>query len=389
VSTYSFLHRNSDAQRLAVAVAVSWFSLSLVGLAILLEVLHATRSYAAAGGALSAYGLATAFSSVPRGRLIDHHGARLVLPLMTAVYVSALAAMVGAASLGRSPAVLVVLAAVASASTPPLIGVARTQWAEIVAPEALPSAYAVTALLGDVTMVAGPATAGLLATLVSAASGLLLAAASVTLGASLIIRSLREVSSISESTPRSHSAFRFSGLRTVAIAGVAVGVALGTLDVAVPVLAASRGDKWASGLLLGALAGGSVVGSLLSPRLTSRVSAVGRYVGGFAGLGTSAIALVDIPALIVVAVLLMPAGISWGIANVALYELLDTVVPRAHATEAWTWLGSGEGVGQAAGALVAGVLATRGSLTLAFALVPAGACAALGLGLARRRSLQA
>ena len=93
-----------------------------------------------------------------------------------------------------------------------------------------------------------------------------------------------------------------------------------------------------------------------------------------------------VSSVVALALVLVFAGAAYGVLNVALFELLDVVVPSRNAVEALTWLTTAGGIGIAAGAAIAGQLAADSPesalLLTAFATIP-GAI----LAFARRRSL--
>jgi MFS family permease len=356
------------AWQLAAACGAAWLSFSTVFLALLLQVDHVTGSFAAAGAGAAVFGLASAAAGVPRSRAVDRHGARRVLPWLGAAHVVALLAVALGEPLRLGAPALIALIAVASASTPPLIAVARSEWSRVLPPGEEAGGYAVTALAGDVSQVAGPALAGALAVLVDPAAGVVVAAGLAGVSTVMIVpvADRRDASAGHSSRPDS-GAMRYAGLRTVTAAGLGLGMALGALDVVLPALATQRGMRWSAGILLGAIALGSVVASLYSPRLGKRHGPSARYAIGLGVFAAASVPLPLKPPLLALLTLLPVAGFAWGLVNVSLYELLDRVVPPLHATEAWTWLATAEALGGSGGAALGGVIvdhAIGGALAL-------------------------
>lgn len=406
LSAWTLLPRGAAARRLALACACAWTGVAVIALSIVLYVVDATGAYSVAGAAAAGYALAVAFFSVPRSRMVDRFGPRRVFPVLTLLHVTALAGLIAAGRADAPGAVFVALTAVASGSTPPLIGFARGQWAKVVPADELPRAYALTAMLGDIAQIGGAPAAGFLAALVNPAAGLVAAGAFTSLGMVLVLRTVREHEALVENDApdqpqdqqdgapqegvktHSRSAISFPGLRTLTIGGVGAGLGLGAVDIAVTALSTARGDRWAIGLMLGALGIGGMVGSVVSPRLAQQLSPARRYVAGLGVLVLSTVLLVLTPPGAVVGVLLLVAGFAWGVTNVVLYELLDLVVPSTHSTEAWAWLSTAESLGAAGGAAIAGLVAAH-SLPLTFALVSAAVCTGLLTGLLGRRTLVA
>ena len=165
------------------------------------------------------------------------------------------------------------------------------------------------------------------------------------------------------------------GLLTIVLVDVWVQMGVGSIDVASPVLGGASGA-----IALAVFAAGSVAASTWGGQ--SSVEADRRFVGGtvalaavmaFCALAHSVAELVPI---------MLFAGAGYGVINVALFELLDVVVPSHRAVQAMTWITSAGGLGAAIGAALAGHLGTDATLLAAVAVAPGAAIAA-----GRRRTL--
>lgn len=387
--------RTSAAWLLVLACATGWLALSITGLAIVLQILDATGSSSTAGLAAGVYGLTAAFIGVPRARIVDRFGPRRTLPWLALIHATALGLFVLSAQSDIHATALIVLVAVVSASTPPMIGAARAQWGDAVPADELPKAYAFMAMLGDLAQVVGPPAAALLATAVDPAAGLVVTAVLIVLATAAVVSGPQPSDAKRDQAdphdedvaPSNRLAIAYPGMLTIAVAGVTLGVGMGAVDLLVPVMSAARDQSWAAGVILGAYGVGGVVGSLISPGLAQRLSVSTRYIGGIAALVPVTALLVLTPPWWLAALILLPAGVAWGITNVVLYELLDIVVPKENATESWTWLSTAEALGIAGGAGLAGILAEQ-SLTLAFSLVPVALAVTLLISVARRKTLR-
>jgi hypothetical protein len=89
-----------------------------------------------------------------------------------------------------------------------------------------------------------------------------------------------------------------------------------------------------------------------------------------------------------VTTVLVVAGAGFGLLNVALFELLDHVAAADRAVEALTWLTTAQGLGLAAGAPIAGLLAHRAAHDALF-LVALPAIVAAAVAWRRRAGLRA
>lgn len=152
-------------------------------------------------------------------------------------------------------------------------------------------------------------------------------------------------------------------------------------------VAARAGAPELGAVPLSASAVGSILVSVWSG--TGRLSrpTAWRYIAGCCMVAATLSLAPVVQSLAGIAVVVVAAGAGFGLLNVALFELLDRIVPTDRAIEAFTWLTTGQAAGTAAGAAVAGQLA-KTSPTAALWLVCCSAAAVAILALARRRTLE-
>ena len=161
--SYAALLRLAPARRLVYALTAACLSFGMVSLTILLLVERETGSYPAGGLAAAAFALLAGVSAPFRGRLVDRRGARPWLPLLAVGYTIFLVLLdIVAGSIDAPAWLLIALAGAAGISAPPLFATARSVWSQAVQGSLLRRGYAVTSLIADVGLVAGPALAGLL-----------------------------------------------------------------------------------------------------------------------------------------------------------------------------------------------------------------------------------
>ncbi len=336
------------ARRVLAALVAAWVSYGAVTLAVLLSVVDGTGSYASAGLAVAAFSVDSGALAPVRGRLVDRLGGRRTLPPLALGYAGSLAAL---ALLRGSAWGAAAAALAAGASAPPLVAATRGVWGVVVPEQALRRAYTLTSVVGDVALVGGPPLAAAL-TLASPLLALGLCGGAA-LAAALLLAPLAP-----RREPASGRLVAAPGFAALLAVSVALGWALGLVEVAVPA-AASRWDAAAlSGALLACFAAGSVVGGLWFGNRRWRARADRRYLLSVAllALAVAPAAAASSPAAL--APVLMLAGLAYGPATVSLFESLDLLAPAA-ATEGLTWVTTAEAAGSAAGAAVAGVLASR------------------------------
>jgi predicted MFS family arabinose efflux permease len=381
-ASYAALLGHRPARRIVYALVVTTLSYGMYSLTVLLTVERSTGSYREAGFAVAAFALLAGVTAPLRGRLIDRRGARTWLPVLASGYAGFLVALDLAAHSGFPAWVLIACAAGTGVSAPPIFASARPIWGQIVDPVLVRRGYAVTSLIYDLGQVAGPILAAAVF-LVSSWPGAIVCGAFAVGGALLSLPAREGLHR--EAKPAPMPRFRESralvGLLAVSIV---LGGAQGIVIVAVPAAAAKWGHASLAGPLLGLFAAGSVSGALWYGTRRWRASALDRYLGAVVALG-----ILLAPAALAgnaaeLGAILLVAGLAFGPATVALFEVLDVIVPGGGA-ESLTWVTTFEAGGSAAGSALAGVLASRSGISAPFALAAGSTVIGAGAALAVRR----
>src|SRR5581483_9439309 len=288
------------ARRLIYALTAACLSFGMLSLTVLLTVQRSTGSFRDGGFAVALFSVGAGASAPFRGRLVDRRGRRW-LSVLAAGFAAALVALDAAAAGGAPAALQLALAAATGLSAPPLIASARAAWPLVVETAFVRPGYAITSLLADVGLVAGPALA------------------------------------------------RSRALQGLLAVSLALGAALGLVQVAVPALAARWDAGSLAGPLLAAFSFGSVAGALWYGGRAWHGPVLRRYLACVLAVGLllAPAALARGPATLAAA--LVVAGAAFGPAMVSLFETLDAAAPGSGA-EALAWMTTAEAAGTAAGA---------------------------------------
>jgi MFS family permease len=259
---YLALARLSNGPRLLAGSLLVAPGLAAIDLVILLALHHATGSFGPGGVAVAAGTIAFSVSTIVQGRLIDRFGIRRVLKPAALASAAAAAALATAVALGTAPAVLIGLSAVLGLSQPATGPAARTAWMTAATDaDTRATAFSYCSVTQDVGFVAGPALFGLLATAASPSVSLASCGALIATGA-LAISSAAATPSRAKRLVPAHARNLLRSMAPLATMMVAVGAALGAVDVSAPAFATQHGQPGLAGVLVAASSFGSLLGGL-------------------------------------------------------------------------------------------------------------------------------
>ena len=369
--------------------AVGSMPIGMFGLAILLLAEESTGSFAVAGRVVGAFGLGNALGAVAQGRLMDRLGQPRVLRPAVAFHLIACGVLVAAALEGAGTGVLYACAAAGGLSLPQLPAAMRSLWSTLARDDdQRETAYAMVAIVFEVSVITAPALAAAIVALASPAAAVLTGAALCSIGG------------LGFSATRASRAWRGQahdvgwlgpltapGMRTVFLVLGAFGTAIGVVQVLLPAFADERGSAETGGLYLallslGSLAGGLVYGARSWPgeparRLPVLMLALGAVLALLAAAGTPA----------VLAVLLVVAGLVLAPTSVVGSTLLDVAAPPGTVTEAFAVMVMGIVAGTAAGNALGGAIVEGWSHEAGALAAGAIAVAGAAVASARRRTL--
>src|SRR6185437_13926918 len=180
---YAEIFEIPGAWRFSVAGIIGRMPMSMFGLGTVLLISAITGKYGVAGTVSAVGSLGYAFSSPRLGRLVDSHGQRSVLLPLLAVFTVSTALLITAVELRLPTWAFFVPGAIAGATMPSLGTMVRARWSVLLAGSPrLHAAFSFESVADELCFVIGPAAVTLLATEVSPASGVGVAAVLCLLG---------------------------------------------------------------------------------------------------------------------------------------------------------------------------------------------------------------
>ncbi len=249
-------------------------------------------------------------------------------------------------------------AGVAGACIPPISSMLRARWTYLLRGSArLPTALAFESVMDEFTFIIGPVLVTFLSTTGHTTSGVVTAFVLATVG-SLLFAAQRntEPPPGEDHSRRGPSAMRVPGLRVLCVVGFAIGGIIGDLQVSLVAFSDERGAYSLSGVLIAALAVGSMTSGILWGALHFRNELNSRLVNILGCL-----TLLSLPPALIGNVWLMVIAVgAFGFAMspslITSFTLVEKLVPQGTVTEGYTWVGTSVGLGVAVGAATSGLL---------------------------------
>lgn len=378
LKSYGELFAFPGAAAFSITGLLARLPISQFNIAIILLISALTSSYGLAGQVAGVAALAQAVVTPQIARWIDRYGqaqvARPVLLAGTAAWCGFAYAVSQAWPVGSWFA----LAVVGGGCTANVGAMVRARWVHLLPGSALQKrAFAWESVLDEIVFVVGPPLATALATLIAPVAGVLVAAAIMLVGGWLFT-----AQRATQPPPAGRSARGEKGrVWTPAFAAVAAvflwcGALFGAIDVIVVAFADEQGRRAAAGVLLAAVAAGSLLSGLAFGVLTPPRSVGAQFVV------LSCVPAVLMPILLLagnlwqLGVLLFVCGFAIAPILITATMLVQRLVPAASLTEGLTWTITALVVGVTAGAAGGGRIADTAGAGQAFWLVSVAAWAA-------------
>jgi MFS family permease len=386
---YRALVRQPRVARVLVPYLVGRLPVSMVLLALLLMVRASERSFGRAGLVSAAYGVGAAISAPFLGRLADRRGQTRVLVACGVAYAAALGWTVFA-TYDLTFGWVVAGAAIAGIAAPPTSACMRALWPTLVEDDDLrETAYALDGMLIEAAELAGPLmVAGLVA--LGGPVAAVITAAVLTSGGALLFAAAKPSREVAPSTRDFHWAgpLRHGGVVALLLVIFVSTAGIGMFEVAIVGFAARHGASAGSGVLLACVTAGSIVGGLWYGA-RSWTAPLTRQLAVLLGV-VAALSLLPLlaPNAVVMGLLLFVTGVAVAPSLVVQLSLMSRITAPESRTEAFTWGGTANFGGVAAGTALAGLVIERVSVAGAFVAAGGAALCAVLVATVAHRALR-
>lgn len=348
MASYSALAKAPGVVRVVITQLVARFPFGMMSLAFVMHIEHVHSSYAIAGVALAAETIGAAISGPYLSRKIGAWGVRRVIFIAATISGSAMAAI---ALFEVPPTYMILLALIVGLSSPPIQAAVRTIYPTLVPKKLLTTLFSLDATAQEIIWVVGPVLATLVAAQLSTAFAVLLMAMLQVAGAILFLlnREVREIV-IPKSTKKLGGVLK----NKIVISNVVIGMLLvGSFSGVEVGSVAILDNKALAGAVIAALSVGSIVGGIfLGPRARTRW-ALSKYLVII--LVGYALVLIRPDDPLWLGVCFFIAGIGIAPALGVLGAIVATTLKMSDTAEAYGWIATGQLMGFAAGAALAGI----------------------------------
>jgi predicted MFS family arabinose efflux permease len=381
---YLSVLRAPDVPWAFAAALLGRLSTAMGPLALVLFMQSSTGSFALAGAAAAATGLASGLLAPVRGRLVDRYGHRRALPPLAILYAGAFTGVLVVAGHGVAGATgAVILAGAAGAVIPPLSASMRVLWVALVGNgPRLQTAYALDSVLEDVVYTIGPLLAAALVAGFGAAAGLAAVAALALAGTAAFTASPASRNWTGSGIRRAGwaGAMAGGGIRILVASLAGFGASIGILDITLVAAAREAGSAPLGGVLLACLSAGSVAGGLWYGSRSWRRSTGQRFIRILALFVLACAPLPFMRSVATLAVAVVAVGLLLAPLESSAYVLVAELAPAGTMTEAATWVTTARNVTGAAGIALAGVLVD--GVGVSWTMTSAWACAVVAFAVA-------
>lgn len=388
IAAYRTLFAAPGSAGFSIAGLLARLALPMTGIGIITLLAQLRGSYALAGAVSAAFVLSYALLSPQLSRLADNYGQSRILSLATATSVSGLL-LLAFCTWAQAPAWTLFLGAGLAGFMPSISAMIRARWTALYRgrPQ-LQSAYSLETVLDELSFIIGPALSVALSVSVLPQAGLLMAALLLSLGALCLLAHKKTEppsNNINGAVRPLASVLSQPGVGPLVLMMVAMGLIVGTVDVASVAYAQQLDRPAAASLVLACYAAGSCLAGLMFGAWPAPWPLHRLLLLGGAGTAVTTLPLLLANSIPTLSGAVFLAGLFFAPTMIVAMSLLEKTIPEQQLTEGMAWLLAGLNGGVAAGAALSGRLIDAHGAQAGFTIaLGAGALAAASAWLGRR-----
>jgi MFS family permease len=352
---YKAIFRARGAKGFASAAFVARLPVAMAPIGIVTMLSQTRGEYWMAGAVAATFTLANAIIAPQISRMVDRLGQFRVLVPTTAVAVIAFALMLVAAD-PKSPPWTLFVTALLAASMPSISAMVRARWTESFRdrPE-LNTAFAFESAADELVYVLGASLSVALSVTLFPEAGVLVSTLFLSLGTTaFVLQRGTEPSRRQNRNGLETSAIRLPPIQLITLTMVFVGAIFATAEVSTVAVTRDLGRPEAASLVIGVYALGSFVVGVIIGGLNLRAPLHRQLLVALVALLVTTVPLLLADTVPWLTVTIFLSGIAVSPTFITAFGLVEQRVPTEVLTEGVTWVGTGIGIGMAAGAFVSG-----------------------------------
>ncbi|NUL59442.1 MFS transporter [Brevibacterium luteolum] len=371
------------ALKFSLAGLIARFPIAILGLGIVLFIQGVLGSYALAGLVAAVFMLVQAVSNPILARLVDAHGqARIMLPVVV-IHVIGLIMLLIAVYQSWWMGLVFVFAGISGATVGSLGSLVRARWNAIVTSrKQLDTAFSWESVADEMLFVTGPMIVTFLATIIYPAAGII-ASLLTTIFGSALFYSQKSTEPVPQPRQRGAAKGRVLsnlGIFMVIVAHAVLGVNFGALDIIAVAFAEESGHKPMAGVLVSAMALGSLLAGILYGVRTWKSPVQHRLAIALTCLAALTWPMLLAGSMLTFGLTIFAVGLALAPSLIAAASVIQELAPPHRLTEALAWIGTALGFGVSIGSAVSGVIIDE--LGARNALILPAVCATLAAVLA-------
>lgn len=355
VNPYRELLSNPGVIGLLLASFVVRLPQAMTGIGIITMLAEQRGLYWLAGSVSATFTIANALIGPHVSKFVDQRGQSKVLPVITALSIVMLMALLVAAYMKLPVPLLFIFAALAG-TMPNMPAMIRARWTQLFRGKPqLHTAFSLDTALTELSYIVGPVLAIALSTSVFAEAGPLTACLLLVVGmTAFLLQRQTEPKVVSCDIETGSSTLRIPSLRIIFVALMAMGVIGGSIDVAV--VAFANAQRWpaAASFILAAYALGSVISGLAFGVFSITLPLEKQFLIGVLVTAVTTILPILSQDVYIMAVMVFIASLSFAPTMVVVMNIGTMIVPPSKLTEGLTWMTTGISIGVALGSALSG-----------------------------------
>ena len=368
--SYKSILQIPGVKGLLFASTISRLPQAMLSIGIITMLVQQTGSYWLAGALAGTFSFSCAIFDPQISKLVDRHGQRKVLPIVTIFSITMLLALIVASCYQQQSWVLFIFSAFAGI-LPPMTAMVRARWAFLFRGKSLlKSAFSLDSVVAEIIFIVGPPLAIYLSTSFHATTGPLVATVFLCTGVLLfLLQHKTEPAIVQEKGNQQDSALKTSGILIIVFALVAMGFIGGAIDIAVVAFSNVHQSPNTASLIIALYALGAVFGGLIFGAWKTHLEIEHQFLYITVLMMLTSVMPLFVNTLPALGLAIFIIGLTIAPTMIIAMDIGSSLLPQSRLTEGLAWMSTGITTGVATGGALAGIIIDHYGAHSAFLLI--------------------